>query len=46
MMLQAKSGHRDLRALLLYTRPGVEAVARMTADRLAAAGRSVSWRVR
>ena len=33
VMLQAKSRHRDLRTLSLYTRPGVEAVARMTAER-------------
>ena len=32
VMLQAKSRHRDLRTLSVYTRPGVEAVARMTAD--------------
>ena len=33
VMLQAKSRHRDLRTLSVYTRPGVEAVARMTAER-------------
>ena len=32
VMLQAKSRHRDLRTLSVYTRPGVEAVARLTAD--------------
>ena len=33
VMLQAKSRHRDLRTLSVYTRPGVEAVARLTAER-------------
>ena len=32
VMLQAKSRHRDLRILSIYTRPGVEAVAQLTAD--------------
>ncbi len=32
VMLQAKSRHRDLRTLSVYARPGVEAVARLTAD--------------
>ena len=32
VMLQAKSRHRDLRTLSVYTKPGVEAVARLTAD--------------
>ena len=32
VMLQAKSRHRDLRTLSVYTRPGVEAVAWLTAD--------------
>ena len=32
VMLQAKSRHRDLRTLWVYARPGVEAVARLTAD--------------
>ena len=32
MMLQAKSRHRDLRTLSVYARPGVEAVARLTAE--------------
>ena len=31
VMLQAKSRHRDLRTLSVYARPGVEAVARLTA---------------
>ena len=31
VMLQAKSRHRDLRTLSVYTKPGVEAVARLTA---------------
>ena len=31
-MLQAKSRHRDLRTLSVYARPGVEAVARLTAE--------------
>ncbi|GEM_PF-6200121 len=31
-MLQAKSRHRDLRTLSVYTKPGVEAVARLTAE--------------
>ena len=31
VMLQAKSRHRDLRTLSVYTRPGVEAVAQLTA---------------
>ena len=33
VMLQAKSRHRDLRTLSVYARPGVEAVARLTAER-------------
>ncbi|MCY4371793.1 MAG: tyrosine-type recombinase/integrase [bacterium] len=33
VMLQAKSRHRDLRTLSVYTRPGVEAVARLTDER-------------
>ncbi len=32
VMLQAKSRHRDLRTLSVYAKPGVEAVARLTAD--------------
>ena len=32
VMLQAKSRHRDLRTLSVYARPGVEAVARLTAE--------------
>ena len=32
VMLQAKSRHRDLRTLGVYTRPGPEAVARLTDD--------------
>ena len=32
VMLQAKSRHRDLRTLSVYARPGVEAVAQLTAD--------------
>ena len=31
-MLQAKSRHRDLRTLSVYTRPGPEAVAPLTDD--------------
>ena len=31
-MLQAKSRHRDLRTLSLYTRPGPEDVVRLTDD--------------
>ena len=38
VMLQAKSRHRDLRTLSVYTRPGVEAVARLTADQFDAPG--------
>ena len=30
VILQAKSRHRDIRTLSLYTRPGPEAVARLT----------------
>ena len=33
VMLQAKTRHRDLRTLSVYTKPGVEAVARLTAER-------------
>ena len=33
VVLHAKSRHRDLRTLSVYTRPGVEAVARLTAER-------------
>ena len=33
VMLQAKSRHRDLRTLSVYTRPGPEAVASLTAER-------------
>ena len=29
-MLQAKSRHQDIRTLSVYTRPGPEAVARLT----------------
>ena len=32
VMLQAKSRHRDIRTLSVYTRPGPEAVARLTDD--------------
>ena len=32
VMLQAKSRHRDLRTLSVYARPGVEAVAQLTAE--------------
>ena len=32
VMLQAKSRHRDLRTLSVYTRPGIEAVAQLTAE--------------
>ena len=39
MMLQAKSRHRDLRTLSVYANPGVEAVARLTAEQFDA-----SWR--
>ena len=39
VMLQAKSRHRDLRTLSVYTRPGVEAVARLTADQFDSPGR-------
>ena len=39
VMLQAKSRHRDLRTLSVYTRPGVEAVARLTAERFDASAR-------
>ena len=38
VMLQAKSRHRDLRTLSVYTRPGVEAVARLTADQFDSPG--------
>ncbi len=38
VMLQAKSRHRDLRTLSVYTRPGVEAVARMTANQFDSPG--------
>ena len=38
VMLQAKSRHRDLRTLSVYTRPGVEAVARFTADQFDSPG--------
>ena len=33
VMLQAKSSHRDLRTLSVYTRPGPEAVAHLCDDR-------------
>ena len=39
VMLQAKSRHRDLRTLSIYTRPGVEAVARLTSDQFDTPGR-------
>ena len=39
VMLQAKSRHRDLRTLSVYARPGVDAVARLTADQFDDAGR-------
>ena len=39
VMLQAKSRHRDLRTLSVYANPGVEAVARLTAEQFDA-----SWR--
>ena len=39
VMLQAQSPHRDLRTRSIYTRPGVEAVARMTAERFDAPAR-------
>ena len=38
VMLQAKSRYRDLRTLSVYTRPGVEAVARLTADQFDSPG--------
>ena len=38
VMLQAKSRHRDLRTLSVYTRPGVEAVAWMTANQFDSPG--------
>ena len=38
VMLQAKSRHRDLRTLSVYTWPGVEAVARLTANQFDSPG--------
>ena len=38
VMLQAKSRHRDLRTLSVYTRPGVEAVAALTATQFDSPG--------
>lgn len=32
VMLQAKTRHRDIRTLSVYTRPGLEAVARLTGN--------------